>query len=194
MKALIGAFAAAMVAFGVSQANANISTINIVELQTALTVQAHMRAGLNWHVGDKASYNIDLGGFIKGTSNNFVREDTGTGYWMVQDMDLMIQKQKAEILINKSTGQIEKFLVNGQEQSIPKSDTEIVEMKESHVTVPAGSFDCIYAKIRDKSENKITEAWINPQVVPMNGMLKALADSQFGKVTQEATSMQFANP
>lgn len=172
--------------------SAQAQQIDLQDLQTALLVQAEMRAGLNWMVGDRATYSVDMGGFIKGTSNNSVREDTGTALWLVQDMDLGFQKQKVEILINKSNGQIEKLLVNGKEQSIPKKDAEIVEMKEAHITVAAGSFDCIYAKIRDKSDGSISEAWINPKVVPMAGTLKAMADSQFGKVVQEVTSMQFA--
>ncbi len=190
MKSMLAAIAGLVIALASSQAAQ--AQINIDELQLALSVQASTRAGLNWKVGDRASYNLDMGGFIKGKSENSVREETATGFWMVQDVDLMIQKQKIEALVNKTNGQIEKLLVNGQEQSLPKKDTEIVEMKESSITVAAGSFECIYAKIRDKSDGKITEAWVNPKVVPMAGMLKAVADSQFGKVVQEVTSMQFA--
>lgn len=192
MKKFFGAIAVAMVAVAVSgPAHADLIG-DIAALQNATVIEARL-SGLNWHVGDKASYKLDIGGFIKGTSNNFVREDTGSGFWMQQDMDLTIQKQKVEILINKSSGQIEKLLVNGQEQSIPKSDQKVLEMHEDHVTVAAGSFDCIYAKIQDNSNQQITEAWINPKVVPMTGILKAVADSQFGKVNQEATSMEFAH-
>lgn len=191
MTKIIGLFTAAMVAVGLSTtAKADISS-DILALQQATIVQA-AAGGLNWRVGDKASYSVQLGGFIKGKSDNFVREDTGTGFWMVQDMDLMIQKSKVEILINKSTGQIEKLLVDGKEQSVPKSDQEILEMKESQITVPAGTFQCIYAKIKEKSDGKITEAWINPKIVPMSGLLKAIGESQFGQVIQEATSFSFA--
>jgi hypothetical protein len=114
---------------------------------------------------------------------------------MQQDMDLgFAGKQKIEVQFEKATGKILKMLANGQEQQIPdQGDVEVVEMREDNVTVPAGSFPCIYAKIKSKKDNSIQEAWINPQVVPMSGMLKALADSQFGKVTQEATKFSFAN-
>jgi hypothetical protein len=188
MRAVI--LAAFVAIFGVSAgANAN---VDVQSLQVAALVQANYFTGLEWKVGDTADYSIDMGGFIKGTSHNFVREETATGFWMQQDVDLMIQKAKVEVLLNKSTGQIEKLLMNGQEQSIPKNNIEIVEMKESRITVAAGTFDCIYAKIRDKGDGKISEAWINPQVVPMSGTLKAISESQFGKVVQEAKSMQFA--
>jgi hypothetical protein len=195
MTKFFGMIAAALAAVTVSSAARADVAFDASALQNATMLEAGLRQGLNWHVGDKASYSLNIGGFIKGKSDNIVREDTGTAFWMVQDMDLMIQKQKVEALINKSTGQIEKLLVNGQEQSVPKSDQQILEMHEDHVTVAAGSFDCIYAKIQDKANNNyITEAWINPKAVPMSGMLKAIADSQLGKVNQELTSMSFATP
>ena len=193
MTKFFGLIAAAMVAVAISApARADVMA-EMTALQNATMLDARINAGLNWHVGDKASYKISIGGFINGTSNNIVREDTGTAFWMVQDMDLQIQKQKVEALINKSTGQIEKLLVNGQEQSVPKSDQKVLEMHEDHITIAAGAFDCIYAKIQDNSNQQITEAWINPKIVPMTGVLKAISDSQFGKVNQEATSFEFAH-
>jgi hypothetical protein len=195
MTKFFGLLAAALVAVAISApASAMTSELNskIIALQNATMLEAQL-LGLDWHVGDAANYKLSIGGFINGTSNNIVREDTGTGFWMVEDMDLQIQKQKAEILINKSTGQIEKLLVNGKEQSIPKSDQKVLEMHEDHVTIAAGSFDCIYAKIQDNSNQQITEAWINPKIVPMTGVLKSVSDSQFGKVNQEATSFSFAS-
>jgi hypothetical protein len=196
MTKVFSLIAAAMVAVSLStQAHASLTadvSANVQNLQTTIKVQMQLAAGLNWHVGDKASYALDIGGFIKGTSNNFVREDIGTAFWMEQDMDLSGQTQKVEALVNKSTGQVEKLLVNGQAQDVPKSDTEVLEMHEAKITVQAGTFDCVYAKIRDKGDQKITEAWINPKIVPMSGILKAIADSQYGKVTQEVTSMSFA--
>ena len=144
--------------------------------------------GLDWKVGESVDYTLDMG-FIKGTMHTEVRSDTAEGIWMVQDMDLgFMGKQKIEILFNKADGSIKKILANGKEQSLPDaSNTEMVEMKESSVTVPAGTFDCIYARILDKKENKETEAWINPSVVPTSGMIKTVAPSQMGKVTVEMT-------
>lgn len=159
---------------------------------SAMQAQAMIEAqfqGLNWKVGDKANYKLS-GGFINGTVAAFVRQDTGTSFWVQQDMDLgFMGKQKVEILYNKSTGQVEKILANGQEQQIPSAkDIEVIEMKESHISVPAGSFDAIYVKIKDKKNNQEQEAWLNPQAIPISGMLKAIADSQLGKITQELTS------
>ncbi|MES2857467.1 MAG: hypothetical protein V4692_16470 [Bdellovibrionota bacterium] len=171
-----------------AQAN---TLVDVSTLQASLMVEAKT-LGLDWKVGDEADYKLTIGTFIKGKSHNFVREDVGTSLWMVQDMDLgAMGKQKMEILINKTTGAIEKLLVNGQEQQVPDAgEIEIIETKEARITVPAGAFDCIYVKIR--SSEGIQEAWLNPQAVPMGGNLKVMADSQLGKVTQELVAAKKA--
>lgn len=193
MKKFFGVLAAAIIATALST-QARAEGFDASELQLNTVILAQTRAGLNWHVGDKASYEISaMGGFLKGTSDNEVTQDTGTSFWMVQMLKIMGQEQKVETLLNKSTGQIEKLIVNGKEEAIPKSDIEVLEMKEAKVTVPAGSFDCIYVKIKNKEDNKESEAWINPKVVPMSGLLKMSGQSQMGPVSQEATSFSFAN-
>lgn len=178
----------------VSDEAAVVETVNHVIYQSHIEALADANAaqGLNWHVGDRASYKLD-GGFIKGTIESFVREDTGSGFWMQQDANLgLFGKQKVEILFNKADGQIQKLLVNGKEQSVPTAgDVEVIEMKEDHIRVAAGEFDCIYVKIKDKKEGQVQEAWINPGAVPMSGVIKSMSDTQLGKLTQELTSFSF---
>ncbi|MBN8539179.1 MAG: hypothetical protein J0L82_02240 [Deltaproteobacteria bacterium] len=162
-------------------------------IQSAVIQSQVSATALKWKVGDKADYKM-AGGILNGSVKSFVREDNGSEIWVQQDMDMgFLGKQKVEILFDKATGQVKKLLANGQEQSLPDtSNIEIVETKEASVTVPAGTFDAIYAKIKDKSNGQIQEAWINPQEVPINGMVKAIADSQLGKITQELTAKSFA--
>jgi hypothetical protein len=181
---------AALVTAGTAQATTALP-INVAALQATLLAEAAPQ-GLDWRVGDKANFNITIGTFIKGTSNTYVREIVEPSAWMIQDMDLgAMGKQKMEILINKNTGAIEKLIVNGQEQKVPdSSNTKILETKEANITVPAGTFACIYAKVQ--SGTQIEEAWLNPKAIPLGGNLKVLADSQLGKVTEELTSFEFA--
>lgn len=147
--------------------------------------------GLNWHVGDTNNYSLNMGGFLNGTMKMYVRDIAADGIWMVQDVDLTIQKSKIEILLNPATGEVIKMIVDGKEQAPPKNDTEIVEQKEATVTVPAGTFKVIYLKMKDNSQNgQISEAWINPREIPLIGLAKSLADSQIGKVTVELTSFE----
>ena len=186
---LMAAVLTAMTMASPARADVNVTEM-VANLQNTAVVQANF-AGLDWRVGDKASYKLS-NIILNGTSNAFVREDTGTSYWMQQDMTVMGQAQKIEILFSKATGQIEKLLVNGKEEKAPAPNVEIIEMKESNVTVPAGTFGCIYAKIKNKDDGKITQAWINPKAAPMSGLLKAIAESQFGDITQELLSFEFA--
>lgn len=147
--------------------------------------------GLNWKVGQENNYKLNMGGFLNGTMKMSVREVGADGIWMVQDIDLSIQKQKVEVLIDPNNGQIKKMLVNGKEQEPPKSDFEIIDQKEDHITVPAGSFDTIYIKVKDNANNgQITEQWVNPRDIPLSGMAQSKADSQFGKVTIQLTSFK----
>lgn len=147
--------------------------------------------GLDWRVGQENNYKLNMGGFLNGTMKMYVREVGADGIWMVQDVDLMIQKQKIEILIDPANGQVKKMIVNGQEQQPPKADYELIDQKEDHITVPAGSFDVIYLKIKDNANNgQIAEQWVNPRDIPLSGMAQSKMDSQMGKVVIQLTSFK----
>lgn len=153
--------------------------------QDAVMDQARIQM-IDWKVGDRGNYNIDMG-FIKGTMVMHVREYVAEGPWVEQNVDIMGQKQKVEILFDKTDGSILRLLVNGQKQEVPEQNVEIEDMQEANVTVPAGTFDCIYVKIRDTEKNETSEAWINPNLIPISGMLQNKAPSQFGTVTLQLT-------
>ena len=139
--------------------------------------QAHS-TGLNWKVGDTNNYSLDMG-FLKGKMIMSVKSIAADGIWMTQDVDLgFAGKQKMESLLDPNTGEIKKMLVNGKEQEIPKQDVDVVEVVEDRITVPAGTFDCIHARLKDKQSNEETNAWINPQEIPISGMLKTVQPSQ----------------
>ena len=147
--------------------------------------------GLDWKVGQSANYSLDMGGFLKGTMVMSVKSVDATGIWMVQDVDLSIQKQKIEVLMDPNTGAIKKMLVNGQEQQVPKNDYEVIDQHEDHITVPAGAYDVIYVKIKDNANNgQIAEQWVNPRDIPLAGLVQSKADSQLGKVTIQLTSFK----
>lgn len=113
------------------------------------------------------------------------------GIWMNQDLDLgFAGKQKMETLLDPNTGEIKKMLVNGKEQQVPKQDVEVIEVKEDKIAVPAGTFECIHARLKDKEQNAEINAWINPQLIPLSGMLKQVAPSQLGEVTVSLKSFK----
>ncbi len=162
----------------------------LVHQQNVVVMDQAHATGLNWKVGDTNNYSLDMG-FLQGKMIMSVKSITAEGIWMNQDMDLgFAGKQNAEMLLDSNTGEIKKMLVNGKEQAIPKNDVEIVEVTEDRITVPAGTFDCIHARIKDKEKNEEINSWINPQEIPLSGMLKTIQPSQLGDVTISLTSFR----
>ena len=139
---------------------------------------------IEWKKGDTNTYSLDMG-FIQGSMVQTVREIGADGIWVDQNMDMgFAGKQTASQLIDPATGEIKKMIVNGKEQEVPKQgEQEVVKVEEASITVPAGTFECIHAQIKDKASGDITEAWINPDKVSIGGMLKVIQPSQFGNVT-----------
>lgn len=169
--------------FGGMAAHANTLGEEILQHQHRAILKEIGVQNLNWKVGDENNYNIDMG-FLKGTMTMRVREIGNDGIWMDQLVDLgFAGKQTINILLDPVTGEIKKMIVNGQEQQPPKSDIEVLEMKEDKITVPAGSFDCIHARILDRTNNQEINTWMNPRLIPLSGMLKTIQPSQMGQVT-----------
>lgn len=171
---------------------ADFSAVDLVRnVNQGLMDQAHTLA-FNWVVGDACHYSLTVGGFINGKMDMVVREKNAEGFWLDQNMDLgFMGKQTASILVDPNTGAIKKIIVNGQEQQIPdQSDMEVVEVKESSVTVPAGTFEAVYMKIHDKKQNQDSEQWVNPKLVPITGAIKSVAQTQMGAATTELLSFE----
>lgn len=186
-KALIAALG---LAFSINAVAAPTAHEVLVQVQMPAIMDQAQTLGLDWKVGDRADYSIDMG-FLKGSMVMSVKSIGNDGIWMQQDADLgFAGKQKIETLIDPNTGEIKKMLVNGKEQQVPKQDVEVIEVKEATITVPAGTFECIHARLKDKEQNAEINAWINPEKVPMSGLLKQVAPSQFGQVTVVLKSFQ----
>ncbi|MDG0814881.1 DUF3108 domain-containing protein [Bdellovibrio svalbardensis] len=157
----------------------------LVHVQANVIMEAQTM-GLDWKVGDTSNYDLNIGGFIKGSMVMSVDSIGADGIWMNQDADLgFAGKQKIQTLIDANTGEIKKVIANGQEQQVPKQDLEIIDTKEEKITVPAGTFDSIHVTARDKASSDKGEinVWLNPQVVPVGGTLKQTAPTQFGTMT-----------
>jgi hypothetical protein len=171
-------------------AQAGASTENIAATQiTSKVLQSIRTLGLNWNVGDACDYNLN-GGIISGTMHMFVREANDQGFWLQEDLDLgaLGGKHKVETLIDKNTGKVLEMIMDGNKQTPPDpANQEVVDSHKDSVTVPKGTFDCMWAKIHDKKENTDSQVWINPTAVPIAGMLKTVAPTQIGEVTIELT-------
>lgn len=117
-----------------------------------------------------------------------VTSNDGNEIWLAQDMNLsLVGEQKTEILMDANTGTIKQILVNGQEQEIPDQGTlEVVQIVDATITVPAGTFKCTHATLKNESNEEIN-IWASGEV-PMSGMIKQVSPNQFGTATVELTS------
>lgn len=145
---------------------------------------------INWKVGDQAQYDVKAGSFGKlGTMTKAVTKDEGTAIWVTQNMDLLIQKQKVEVLMNKADGKILKMIVNGKEQTVPNDEIEIISQDYTDVTVPAGTFKAIHVVAKTKKIDHI-EVWANPRDTVMEGTLKQTMNTQGTDIGMELTSFK----
>ncbi|MCM2353616.1 MAG: hypothetical protein NDI63_08365, partial [Pseudobdellovibrio sp.] len=104
-KSLI--IAATLAVSAVAQAN---SIGEVLFANQKAVMQDVVAQGLPWQVGDENNYKITMG-FLPGTMKMFVREINAdrTEAWLVQDVNLLIQKQKIEALIDMNTGETKKM-------------------------------------------------------------------------------------
>ena len=188
-------FRAIIVAAGILAsvvASANIS--NVYDLVSATNVAVSSEAeinGLNWAVGDTASYSLDIS-IIKGSMVYTVKAINGTEAVLSQDVDMgFAGKQACETTLDLSNGQVKKLVCNGQEQQTGDAGNyEVLESKEDNITVPAGTFKCLYIKAQDKKDQKVIEQWANPKLIPVMGMIKAILPSQMGPATLQLTAFK----
>jgi hypothetical protein len=157
-------------------------------LQLALT-QVSPTNLIEWKVGDTMNYEINMGGFPLGTNIKSVTKDEGTAIWMRQDMKLMSQNEVVEALINKADGKLLKMIRNGQEQSIPDNDIEIISQDATEIKVKAGTFKAIHIVAKSKEIERI-EMWANPRDTAIDGTIKQMVKSQMGMISFELTAFK----
>jgi hypothetical protein len=172
-------------------ANATNITNLVHDINSQILSDIQTQGVFNWKVGDTTSYSIDMS-IIKGTMVMAVKDVQADAVTFTQDMDLgFAGKQACEMIINPNTGETKKMTCNGQDQSTDGAgEIEVVDQKEDTVTVPAGTFTCLYIKAKQKKDGSIVEQWINPKLIPVLGMAKTIAPSQFGPVTIALTSFK----
>jgi len=184
-------------ALGTSFAQANLAARQDASFQRTLTaiqvadLQATATNLINWKVGDYQKIKIQML-FGSGTGTKEATQDVPAqnAVWLVSEMSILGQRQKTEALISRANGELLKLIVNGKEED-PKNDgeIEIIEQSETQVTVPAGTFDCLYIKAVVPAQGKKmnVELWINPFDVNLDGNLKTVAQTQFGALTISLT-------
>ena len=167
-----------------------ITEVSQIAAQAVLSNGAE-NAGLVFHQGDQASYNLDISSFMKGTMSMTVKSVAADAVVIDQDMAIMGQNQSCEETINPNNGTISKMVCNGQAQNPgDNSQIEVVDSKEASVTVPAGTFDTLWIKAHNKKDNTDIQQWINPKLIPVMGLVKMQAPTQMGEMNVELTSFK----
>lgn len=177
----------AVFAIGAQGASANTS-------RTILTTDLHLMMAtvspfnvINWKVGDKLAYDISAGSFGKlGKMNKEVTKEEGNAVWIHQVADLGFQKDTSDILMDRATAKIIKFIHNGKEEQMPDDKIEIISQEYEEVTVPKGTFKSIHVVAKSKQIKKL-DAWINPTDTAMDGTIKTIIATDMFDMVMELT-------
>ena len=143
---------------------------------------------INWKIGDTMNYTLSML-FGKGSMVKTVSKEEGAAVWLHQDINIMGQKQTADVLFNRADGKILKMLQNGQEIQIPDDKIEVISQDYAEITVPAGKFQSVHIVAKTQKVSKI-EMWANPAQTAIDGALKQIMATQLGDMTIELTSFK----
>jgi hypothetical protein len=178
-------------ALAVSQVKAEVSAVEIRNALNVLTLLDTVQSAqnlINWQVGDFQDHNVKML-FGAGTSHKeATSEDRAqNAIWLKTTIALMGQNQVSEALISRADGKVLKLIVNGEEQAAGEQEVEIIEQAETTITVPAGTYDCMYVKAKITADGKVTDVqlWVNPIDINLDGSLKMVIGSMFGDITME---------
>ena len=146
---------------------------------------------LVWKVGDVSEFNVSAGTFGSGKMTKTVTQDTGTAFWVLENMSMPGHQEKLEKLYNKADGQIIKFIRNGTEQNPADSKIDVESQNDDKVTVPAGTFNTLHIVGKTKNTSRI-ELWSNPDATVIDGTIKLIMKSSFYTITSELTGFKHA--
>lgn len=144
---------------------------------------------VDWSVGDKAEYTIETG-FIPGTMVKEVVKDEGDAIWVNTSMDLLIMKEKVEMLIRKVDGAVLRVIRNGKEESLPEDDSiDVISQDYQKVETPAGIIPCIHIVFNTKDIQN-GQLWISEKPLVMDGMVQTKVPGQGMEITIKLKSFK----
>ena len=172
----------------VASASANTTVVTLEQIQKfEIARSASTLSMIDWKVGDSQSYKVVLSGFgMEGTMQKDAIKEEGNGIWIRQELKLPIMNDKSEILFDRDTGEILKYIHNGKEEAAPKGDLEVISTKQSTIQVPAGKFKVLHVMAKSKDVQDI-QVWMNPTEIALDGAAKMYMDQGQVKITMELT-------
>ena len=172
-------------------AQANVFTVSQIHSEALTTLNTiSTMALINWKVGDSADMKVELGGMpFGGTMHKEATKEEGTGIWLKSQLNLTIMNDEQEMLLDRNTGKVLKFIHNGKEEALPDEKITIVKTEAAQITVPAGTFKCMHIVAKSDQVPAI-ELWENTRDVSLDGALKEYMDQGQVKITMELTGLK----
>lgn len=168
-----------------ANANANLTTVAEINTQELL-MSIHTMSLINWKVGDSQDMKVTLGFGLSGTMHKEATKEEGNAIWVKNELKLPIANDVQEVLYDRDSGKVLKFIHNGKEAEMPNEEIEIVDTKNETIEVPAGKFKVMHVTAKSKSVKQI-EIWINPRDISLDGAAKMFMDQGTMKITMELT-------
>ncbi len=160
-----------LVSSTIAGAQPNLSKQLAQTMKTALISTLATQDVKDWKVGDEAIYLIKLDGKDSIHVRSFVHSEEGNSiFYHIESKGLINQEEI--VRINRDTGVIEEYRVNGEKRAIPDISTKIIKQKDGvEVTVPAGTFRTTYRRVILVSIGQEMDRW-STQGLPLNGIVK----------------------
>lgn len=166
---------------------AGATTITLEQIQKMEIARASAALALiDWKVGDSQDYKVTLGFGLEGTMHKDAFKEEGNAIWIRQELKLPVANDSSELLIDRNSGKVLKFIHNGKEEQVPDDKIEIVSSKNDVVEVPAGKFKVLHVTAKSKNVQQI-EIWLNPRDISLDGAAKVYMDQGMMKITMELT-------
>jgi hypothetical protein len=159
-----------------AQAEVNIyQEIMLADLQASIAQERAEKNAINWRVGERSEYKMQASIGNLGDLKKRVDRAEGNAVWLITEMTGR-RNEKTEAKIDRATGQILEYILNGQRQAPPVDRSEIVSQDEQTITVPAGTFRTIHAVVNtNQTEVKQVEVWVNTRQIVIDGIAKTIA-------------------
>src|SRR4051812_9701129 len=109
---------------------ANADIVSLEQIQTLEAARSAATLSLvDWKIGDSQDFKVTLGMGLDGTMRKEAFKEEGNAIWLRQELKLPIANDTSEMLVDRDSGRILKFIRNGKEESIPDGQLDIISQK-----------------------------------------------------------------
>ncbi len=100
---------------------------------------------IDWKVGDFQKRELFKGGLRGGTLHTWIDREQGAAIWILSHLKIIFQKRQfIEVLMDRQSGKILKYIVDGEEQDPPDvtdiENCKVLAEAKVKIKIPAGEF------------------------------------------------------